>query len=198
MLRAWRTNCARIFAVISAPLSDPNVLWHPALQHHVGHRFDDAQAVDATSYPDRQAFPGELIDQSQQSELTTVMGLRLNEVVAPDMVAMLRSQSDAGSVVEPEPAAWPLLPGYFQPLTAPDPLNAITSDLPAGVGKQGCDPAIAISSILGCQGDNRSCQRILVSSNDAGVSLCSAVLAEDPAGLAFREPKLLIGLPGAV
>ena len=119
------------------------------------HQLHDA--VDAKSYPDRQAFPGELIDQSQQSELTIVMGPRLNEVVAPDMVAMLRSQSDAGSVVEPEPAAWPLLPGYFQPLTTPDLLNAITSDPPAGVGKQGCDPAIAISSILECQGNNRSC-----------------------------------------
>ena len=64
------------------------------------------------------------------------MGLRFDEVVTPDMIAMLRPQPDAGSVVEPEPASWPLLPGYFQPLTAPDPLDAITSDLPAGVGKQ--------------------------------------------------------------
>ena len=64
------------------------------------------------------------------------MGLGLDEVVAPDMIAMLRSQPDAGAVVEPQPASRLLLPGYFQPLTAPDPLNAITADLPTSIGKQ--------------------------------------------------------------
>ncbi len=32
------------------------------------------------------AFPGELIDQSHQAELATVMGLRLDKIVAPDMI----------------------------------------------------------------------------------------------------------------
>ena len=88
-----------------------NVFRHTALDHHVGHGVDDAEAVDATGHPDRQAFPRELVDQRHQSELAAVMGLRLDEVVAPDMVAMLRSQPDAGSVVEPQPAARPLFPG---------------------------------------------------------------------------------------
>ena len=119
------------------------------------------------------------------------MGLGFDEVVAPDMIAMLRSQPDAGSVVEPEPASWPMLPGYFQPLTAPDPLNPITTDLPASIGKQGRDPAIAIASVLGSKSDNRSRQRILIRPNDGRVSLCSAGLADDPAGVAFRETILL-------
>jgi hypothetical protein len=118
------------------------------------------------------------------------VGLRLNEVVAPDMVAVLRSQPDARSVVEPEAAAWPLLPGYFQPLTAPDPLDPITSDLPASIGEQRCNPAIAISSVLGCERDYRPRQRILISPDNRGVSLRPAVLADDPAGLAFREAIL--------
>ena len=107
------------------------------------------------------------------------------------MVAMLRSQPDARSVVQPEPATRPLLPGYLQPLTTPDPLDTITADLPAGLGKQRCDPTIAVSSVLGCQRDNRSRQSIFISSNDAGVSLCSAVLADNPAGLAFGETVLI-------
>jgi hypothetical protein len=167
-----------------------NVFRHTALDHHVGHGVDDAEAVDATGHPDRQAFPRELVDQRHQSELATVMGLRLDEVVAPHMVAVLRSQPDAGSVVEPQPAARPLLPGYFQPLTAPDPLDPITPDLPASLGKQRCDPAIAISSVLGCERDDRSRQRILIRSNDSGVPLGSAVLADDPAGLTFGETIL--------
>jgi len=91
----------------------PDVLRHTFGEHHIGHGVDDAEAVDATGHPDRQAFPRELVDQRHQSELAAVMGLRLDEVVAPDMVAMLRSQPDAGSVVEPQPAARPLFPGYF-------------------------------------------------------------------------------------
>lgn len=168
-----------------------NVFRHTFGEHHIGHRLDDAKAVDPAGHPDRQAFPGELIDQRHQSEFATVVGLRLNEVVAPYMIAMLRSQPDAGSVVEPEPAPRPLLPRYFQPLTAPDPLNAVTADLPARLAKQRCDPTIAIPSVLGCKRDNRSRQRILISPDDRGVSLCPAVLADDPAGLAFRETILL-------
>lgn len=119
------------------------------------------------------------------------MRLRLHEVVGPDMIAMLRSQPDAGAIIQPKPTARPLFPRYFQPLTAPDPLNAITSDPPASIGKQRCDPAITVSPVLGCKRDDRSRQRILVSSNDRSVSLCPTVLADNPAGMAFRETILL-------
>ena len=47
------------------------------------------------------------------------------------MIAPLRSQPDAGSIVEPEPASLPLFLGYFKPLTAPDPLHPITANIPA-------------------------------------------------------------------
>jgi hypothetical protein len=39
--------------------------------------------------------------------------------------------------------------------------------------------------------DDRSRQRILVSPDDRGVSLCPAVLADDPAGMAFGETVFL-------
>jgi hypothetical protein len=118
------------------------------------------------------------------------MRLGLNEVIAPDMVSMLRSQPDAGPVVEPQTTPRLLFPGYFKPLTAPDPLDPITSDLPASIGEQRCNPAIAISSVLGCERDYRPRQRILISPDNRGVSLRPAVLADDPAGLAFREAIL--------
>jgi hypothetical protein len=37
-------------------------------EHHVGHRLDDAEAVDPASYPGRLAFPGELVDQRHEPE----------------------------------------------------------------------------------------------------------------------------------
>jgi hypothetical protein len=91
----------------------PNVFRHAPGEHHVGHGLDDAEAVDATSHPDRQAFPSELVDQGHQPKFAAVMGLGFDEVVTPHMVAMLRPQTDAGSVVEPQPAPWPLFPWYF-------------------------------------------------------------------------------------
>jgi hypothetical protein len=62
--------------------------------------------------------------------------------------------------------------------------------VPARIGQQRRDPTIAISPILGRERENRSRQRILIKSNDGGVSLRSAVLADDPAGLAFRKTVL--------
>jgi hypothetical protein len=54
-------------------------------EHHVGHRRNDAEAVDPTSHPDRQTFPGELVDQGhQQPYLAPIVGLRLDEVVTPN------------------------------------------------------------------------------------------------------------------
>ena len=139
--------CRHLRAVVRT-----HVFRHTALDHHVGHGLDNAKAkaVDATGHPDRQAFPRELVDQSHQPEFAPIVGLRFHKIVAPNMIAMLRSQPDAGSVVEPQPAARSLLPGYLQPLTAPDSLNSITTHLPACVDQQRCDPAIAISSVLRC------------------------------------------------
>ncbi len=91
----------------------PDVFRDTFGKHYVGHRLDDTEAVDPASHPDCQAFPGELVDQSHQPQLAPIVGLRLDEVVAPDMVAMLRPQTDAGSVVEPQPATRPLFAGYF-------------------------------------------------------------------------------------
>jgi hypothetical protein len=39
-----------------------------ALQHRVGERLDDAEAVDPPGHPDRKAFPGILVDQRQQTD----------------------------------------------------------------------------------------------------------------------------------
>jgi len=113
------------------------------------------------------------------------MGLRFDKVVAPDMIAMLRPQADAGPVVQPEPTPRLLSPRYFQPLATPDPLDTITTDLPPRLGQQRCDPTIAITAVLRRQSNNRSCQRIFVSPGDGGVSLRSAGLVDDPAGMTF-------------
>lgn len=118
------------------------------------------------------------------------MGLRLDKIVAPDMITMLQPHPDAGSVIQPEPASRLLFPGHFQPFTAPDTLNAITADLPPRLGQQRCDPTIAITPIPGRHRDNRSRQRIFFCSDNDGVSLRSAGLVDDPAGVTFGQTIL--------
>lgn len=78
-------------------------------QHHVGHRLD-AEAIDPTCDANGQAFPDNLIDQGDEAEPATVMCLRPDKVVAPDMIAMLWPQADARSAVQPQPDRIALAP----------------------------------------------------------------------------------------
>ena len=63
---------------------------HAAQDEQVGQGVDDAGRVQLSIDPDRQAFPGELVDDVQHAELAPIVGSALDEVVGPDMVAMLR------------------------------------------------------------------------------------------------------------
>ena len=178
-------------AVISGPLSERMCSGMPRMSMASAMVSMHTEAVDPPRNPDGQAFAGELVDQRHQPDLAAIMGLGLDEVVGPDMIAPLRSQPDAGAVVEPQTASWPLFLGYFQPLTAPDALHTVLAHIPPGLVEQCRDPAIAIATILGGQGDDGPRQRIFISSNNGRVTLRSARLADEPAGMAFRETVLL-------
>ncbi len=83
------------------PIVRTNVLRNALGQHHISQRFDDAKAVDAAGDPDGQTLASELVDQGQKPDPTTIMGLGFDEIVAPDMIAMGRSEPDARPIVEP-------------------------------------------------------------------------------------------------
>ena len=84
--------------------------------HGVGQRLDHTEAVDAPSNLQREARPTVLIAQRQDAQASPVMGLRLNEVEAPDVVAADRSQPFARAVGQPEAAAGSLSAGTLSPL----------------------------------------------------------------------------------
>ena len=123
---------------------------------------NDTQAVDPPRNTDRQAFPGELVDQRHQPDFAAIMGLGFDEVVGPDVIAPLRPQPDAGAIIEPQTSSRPLFPGYFQPLTAPDALHAVHPNRPSRLLQQLGDPAIAVAAILSCQRQDGLRQRIFV------------------------------------
>ena len=55
-----------------------------------------------------------------------------DEIVRPHVIAMLGPQPDARTVRQPQPTALGLFGGNFQPLSSPDPLNALVVVDPAG------------------------------------------------------------------
>lgn len=63
------------------------MLWNAVRDHGIGHRFDDAHAVNPPCNTDRQAFPRELVDQRHQPDFLAVVALSFNKVVRPDVIA---------------------------------------------------------------------------------------------------------------
>ena len=78
-LSAARSNdlCRHLRTVIRA-----DVFRYASFEHRIGHRLDDPKAVNATSHSDCQAFPGELVNQGHEPELSTIVGLRLEPALA--------------------------------------------------------------------------------------------------------------------
>ena len=73
----------------------------------------------------------------------------LDKVVRPDVVRPLGPQTDARSVVEPEPAPFRLFGRNFQPLAPPDPFDPLVVDDPACRRSQKLrDLPVAIAAIL--------------------------------------------------
>ena len=77
------------------------------------------------------------------------MGAILDEVIGPDMVGIFRSQPDARTVVQPEPASLRLPGRHLETLLTPDPLDALQVDQPARLLQQRRDPAVSIAAIPG-------------------------------------------------
>jgi hypothetical protein len=82
-------------------------------EHALAQRLDYVIAVQPPGHAESQTLPGELIEEGQQPQAAAIVGTRFYEVVAPHMIPLLRSEPDAGSVVEPQAAAWLLLDGYL-------------------------------------------------------------------------------------
>ncbi len=81
----------------------------------VGQNVDHIDRLELAGDTDRQAFMGELVEHVEHPILASVMGTVLDEVVGPDMIALLRAQPNARSVGQPESTALGLLRWDLQP-----------------------------------------------------------------------------------
>ncbi len=89
-----------------------------------------------------------LIQDVQRTEDLSVLRPAMNEVVAPDMIAMLRSETDTRSVIQPEPPLLRLFLGNLQPLTPLQPFHPLVVHLPARFSQQGRDATVAVAAVL--------------------------------------------------
>ena len=97
---------------------------------------------------------GELVNHLEHPISPSVISSILDEVVGPNVVAVLRPQAEARAIRQPQTAAFGLLFRDLQPLTSPDPLDPLVIDEPAGIPQQSCNLAIAVTAILASQLDD--------------------------------------------
>ena len=151
---------------------------------------DDIDGLEPASHPDRQAFMGELVDDVEHANPAPFMGAVLDEVVGPDVVAVLGPETDAGAIVEPEASPLGLLGRHFQPLASPDPLDPLVVDEPTGPAQQLGHLAVAITAILPGQLDDIGGQPLFIVTALRDLALRRAMLAERRTGTALRNGQL--------
>jgi hypothetical protein len=163
---------------------------HAAQDEQVGEHVDDVDGLELASDADRQALVRELVDDVEHPEPPSVVRPVLDEVVGPDVVAMLGPQPDARSVRQPEPSAFGLLPGDLQPLASPNPLDPLVVDEPACSAQQLGDLAVAVASVLPSKLDDVGAEPLLVVSTTRDLALRRAMLAERRAGATLGYTQL--------
>src|SRR6188472_1907983 len=123
---------------------------------------DDVDGFEPAGHPDRKALMGELVNDVEHADPAPIVGAVLDEVVGPDVIAMLGPEADAGPIGQPQATALRLPCGNLQPLASPDPFDPLVVDEPAGPAQQLGDLAIAIAAILPGQRDDVGRQPLFI------------------------------------
>ena len=92
---------------------------HAAQDEQITQDVDDIALIKFPVDTDRQAFSTVLINDVQCAERSSVIRSAMHKVIAPHMIAMLRPEPDARSIVQPEPPFLWLFHRHFQPLSSP-------------------------------------------------------------------------------
>jgi hypothetical protein len=111
---------------------------------------------------DGQAAARELVEHHEHSKGAAILSTILDEVIGPDVVRPLRSQTDARSIVEPETAPLRLFCRHFEPFPAPDAVDPLDVHSPTFGNEHLADAAVAVATIARCQPHDRVRQRRLV------------------------------------
>jgi hypothetical protein len=131
-----------------------------------------------------------LIQNVQGSERFAIIGPAMDEVIAPDMIATLWPQPNAGSVIQPKPSLLRLFCRHFKPLPPPKPFNPLVIDLPTRIPQQSRNPAIAVAAILAGKRDHIGNKTHLVGTASWRLPLRRSMLLQNPANTTLRHRHL--------
>jgi hypothetical protein len=138
----------------------------------------------------RQVFSGELVNDAQHPERLSIMGAVRDEVVGPDMVGTLRAQPYARPVIEPKTSTFGLFDRDFQPLTSPDPFNALLVHRPPGASQHRRNPAIPVAPVLASKFDDVGSQCGFIIGRPRNPPLRRSMLTQGPACPSLGDAKL--------
>ena len=138
---------------------------------------------------DRQTAARELIEHDEHAEGAPVVSAVLDEVIRPDVVRPLGSETHARPVVEPETAPLRLFHWYFQPFPAPDPIDALDVDPPAFGNEHLADAPIAVAAVLRGEPHDVGRQLRFVVRRLEAPSLRRTRLSDDSARATLRDRK---------
>ena len=172
------------------PVVGANMPRHAAQDEEIGQDVDHVDSLELARDPDRQAFARELVDDVEHPDLPAVMGSGLDKVVGPDVVGVLRPQTDARAVAKPEPPLLGLLGRHLQPLPSPDALDPLQVHHPAGSPQHRGDAAIAVAAVLDGEPDDVGREPLLVIWGRRCLALRRTVLPEHTAGHALGHAVL--------
>ena len=111
----------------------PYILWNATQEEQVREGVDDLNRVKLSFYPDREAFSAILVQDVQCPESPAIIGSVMYKVVRPDMILIFRTQSDARSVIHPEPPFLWLAHWHLKPLAPPKTFDTLVIHLPTRV-----------------------------------------------------------------
>ena len=95
-----------------------------------------------------QALAGAFIQYRQHPEAPAIPGPGMDEVIAPNVIAMLGTEPHTGTIIEPEPPAFRLTLRYLQTLLPPKTFYPFVINLPAVIVQQRDNTPVSVPTIL--------------------------------------------------
>lgn len=120
-------------------------------QKKVGQTFYHMLRSQLAFYKYCQVLSGVLVNHRQDLQWASIMRSVRHEIIRPHMIWVVGTQSNTGTIVQPQSASLRLLFGHFQSFPTPYPLDSLVIHSPTLISQHSRNHAIAISAVLGCK-----------------------------------------------
>ena len=120
------------------------------------------------------------VNDIEKAKLSAIDGFILHKIIAPYMIAVIRSQSNTTVVIEPYSLLFGLLLGQLQPFFPPDPLHAFMIDDGARIVHHGGNHPIPDTTIACNQLDHLCPDIIFIGQSNNLIPVGSSIDMQNP------------------